>query len=177
MWFFNVYMWIMLGIEEIIFRVMFHTAFVRSGILNLSCDEVDVMWDARDQMQKNFKAKVCFLDADALPSIITTKGEYDHKNGTESPTHEECFKVEEIFSNAVDEQKIKVDAENGDIVLKEGPAPESEVDAFEDYEPDDGNKKPENKILIWYEDARWSQQRSPVSRTGRNAPGTTSSYS
>ncbi|KAJ0566160.1 hypothetical protein HanIR_Chr06g0270671 [Helianthus annuus] len=101
--------------------------------------------------------EVCFLDADALPSIITTKGEFEDKNGTESPTHEECFKVEEIFSNAVDEQKIKVDAENGDIVLKEGSVPESEVDAFEDHEPDNGNKKPENRILVWYEDARWSQ--------------------
>ncbi|KAM0060473.1 putative tensin phosphatase, C2 domain, protein-tyrosine phosphatase, C2 domain superfamily [Helianthus debilis subsp. tardiflorus] len=132
--------------EEIIFRVMFHTSFVRSGVLDLSCDEVDVMWDARDQMQKNFKAKVCFLDADALPSMITTEGEFDDKNETESPTDEEFFEVEEIFSNAVDEQKIKVDAENGDIVLKEGPVTESEVDAFEDYESDDENKKPENRI-------------------------------
>ncbi|KAJ0643595.1 putative protein kinase RLK-Pelle-CrRLK1L-1 family [Helianthus annuus] len=132
--------------EDIIFRVMFHTAFVRSGVLDLSCDEVDVMWDARDQMQKNFKAKVYFLDADALPSMITTEGEFDDKNGTESPTHEEFFEVEEIFSNAVDEQKIKVDAENGDIVLKERPVTESEVEALEDYESDDGNKKPENRI-------------------------------
>ncbi|KAI7737556.1 hypothetical protein M8C21_008859, partial [Ambrosia artemisiifolia] len=135
--------------EEIIFRVMFHTTFVRSSVLLLSRDEVDVMWDARDQMPKNFKAEVCFLDADALPSMITTEREFEDKNGAESPTYEEFYEVEEIFSNTVDGQDgvspkdVKVYTENGDIVLKEKPIPE--VDAFEDYESDDGNKKPVNR--------------------------------
>lgn len=47
--------------EEMMFRVMFHTTFVRNSVLNLGRDEVDVMWDARDQMPKNFKAEVGFL--------------------------------------------------------------------------------------------------------------------
>ncbi|GJS08618.1 hypothetical protein Tco_0365414 [Tanacetum coccineum] len=32
----------------------------------------DIKWDARDQMPKDFKAEVLFVDADPLPSIITT---------------------------------------------------------------------------------------------------------
>ena len=44
--------------EEMMFRVMFHTTFVRGSVLMLSRDEVDVMWDARDQIPKNFKAEV-----------------------------------------------------------------------------------------------------------------------
>lgn len=43
--------------EEMIFRVMFHTAFVRSNVLMLNRDEVDVLWDARDQVPKDFKAE------------------------------------------------------------------------------------------------------------------------
>ncbi|KAM0060472.1 putative protein kinase RLK-Pelle-CrRLK1L-1 family [Helianthus debilis subsp. tardiflorus] len=54
--------------EETIFRVMFNTTYVRSHILMLNRDDVDVMWDARNRMPKNFRAEVLFSDADALLS-------------------------------------------------------------------------------------------------------------
>lgn len=44
--------------EEMIFRVMFHTAFVRLNILMLNRDEIDVLWDAKDQFPKEFRAEV-----------------------------------------------------------------------------------------------------------------------
>lgn len=44
--------------EEIMFRIMFHSSFVRSNILSLSREEVDVLWDAKDQFSKDFKAEV-----------------------------------------------------------------------------------------------------------------------
>lgn len=47
--------------EEMIFRVMFHTAFVRSNVLMLNRDEVDVLWDAKDQFSREFKAEVRFV--------------------------------------------------------------------------------------------------------------------
>lgn len=46
--------------EEMIFRVMFHTAFVRSNVLMLTRDEVDVLWDAKDQFSREFRAEVRF---------------------------------------------------------------------------------------------------------------------
>ena len=48
--------------EEMMFRVMFHTAFVRSNVLMLNREEVDVSWDAKDQFPREFKAEVrsCF---------------------------------------------------------------------------------------------------------------------
>ncbi|KAF5758439.1 putative protein kinase RLK-Pelle-CrRLK1L-1 family [Helianthus annuus] len=70
--------------QERIFRVMFHTTFVRNGVLILNHDEVDIIWDARDLIPKNFRAEVCFSNVDELPSMITT--------------HEEYFEVEELFS-------------------------------------------------------------------------------
>lgn len=46
--------------EEMAFRVMFHTAFVRSNILMLNRDEIEVPWDAKDQFPKDFRAEVSF---------------------------------------------------------------------------------------------------------------------
>lgn len=45
--------------EEMMFRVMFNTAFIRSDILILNRDEIDVLWDAKDLFPKDFRAEVC----------------------------------------------------------------------------------------------------------------------
>lgn len=54
--------------EEMMFRVMFHTAFVRSNILILNRDEVDTLWDAKDQFPRDFKAEVsyCYSSTKAI---------------------------------------------------------------------------------------------------------------
>nr|XP_016484309.1 PREDICTED: formin-like protein 20 [Nicotiana tabacum] len=88
--------------EEMIFRVMFHTAFIRSNVLMLTRDEVDVPWDAKDQFSREFKAEVLFSDADAVPSIITVEAPDEDDNETEGDSPEEFFEVEEIFSNVID---------------------------------------------------------------------------
>ena len=44
--------------EEIMFRIMFNTAFVHSSILMLSREEIDVVWNAKDQFSRDFKADV-----------------------------------------------------------------------------------------------------------------------
>lgn len=44
--------------EEMMFRVMFNTAFIRSNILILSGDEIDTLWNARDRFPKDFRAEV-----------------------------------------------------------------------------------------------------------------------
>lgn len=46
--------------EQMIFRAMFNTAFIRSNILMLNHDEIDILWGAKDQFPKNFRAEVCF---------------------------------------------------------------------------------------------------------------------
>lgn len=49
--------------EEMMFRVMFHTAFIRSNVLLLNREEVDVLWDGKVQFPKDFKVEVqsCFI--------------------------------------------------------------------------------------------------------------------
>lgn len=44
--------------EEMMFRVMFNTAFIRSNILIVNRDEIDLVWDAKDQFPKDFRAEV-----------------------------------------------------------------------------------------------------------------------
>lgn len=48
--------------EEMMFRVMFNTAFIRSNILMLNRDEIDILWDGKDLFPKDFRAEVCFSD-------------------------------------------------------------------------------------------------------------------
>ena len=47
--------------EEMMFRVMFNTAFIRSNILMLNRDDIDILWHAKDQFPKDFRAEVCSL--------------------------------------------------------------------------------------------------------------------
>ncbi|XP_042031883.1 formin-like protein 18 [Salvia splendens] len=65
--------------EEIMFRVMFNTAFIRSNVLMLTCDELDTVWDAKDHFPKDFRAEVIFSDMDSTSSMEML----------DSPTNEE----------------------------------------------------------------------------------------
>lgn len=55
--------------EETMFRAMFHTSFIRSNVLMLNRDEIDVPWDAKDQFSKEFRAEVryCFANVYVSP--------------------------------------------------------------------------------------------------------------
>ncbi|XP_074376030.1 formin-like protein 20 isoform X2 [Apium graveolens] len=122
--------------EEMIFRVMFHTAFIRSNILKLNRDEVDVPWDMKVQFPKDFKAEVLFSDADAS-SIITTNVLAEDEYETEGPLTEEFFEVEEIFSST-DTQVGK-----GDL----------DAQIAEEYTVVQGSKSiDDNKSIVWKDD-------------------------
>uniref|UniRef100_A0A6N2LX37 C2 tensin-type domain-containing protein n=1 Tax=Salix viminalis TaxID=40686 RepID=A0A6N2LX37_SALVM len=140
--------------EEIMFRVMFHTAFVRANILMLVRDEIDTLWDAKDQFPKDFRAEVLFADADAVVPNVTTVMANEDGNETESASPEEFFEVEEIFSNVVDGHEAKVD-EASHIVHDNMPVnvdsnelwkEDLDLHSFEDCASDDGNRKQEGKL-------------------------------
>lgn len=44
--------------EQMIFRVMFNTAFIRSNILMLNRDEIDILWDTKDKFPIEFRVEV-----------------------------------------------------------------------------------------------------------------------
>ena len=47
--------------EEIMFRAMFNTAFVRSYSLVFSRDDIDACWDTKESFTKDFRAEVSCL--------------------------------------------------------------------------------------------------------------------
>ncbi|XP_059592263.1 formin-like protein 18 isoform X2 [Vitis vinifera] len=83
--------------EEMMFRVMFNTAFIRSNILMLNRDEIDILWNSKDQFPKDFRAEVLFSEMDSGNSLITIDLEgVEEKDGLPM---EAFAKVQEIFSN------------------------------------------------------------------------------
>ncbi|KAJ6329929.1 hypothetical protein OIU76_008700 [Salix suchowensis] len=55
--------------EQMMFRVMFNTAFIRSNILMFNRDEIDTLWNAKDQFPTDFRAEVLFSEMDSATSI------------------------------------------------------------------------------------------------------------
>ncbi|KAL6175465.1 hypothetical protein ACLB2K_052106 [Fragaria x ananassa] len=135
--------------EEMMFRVMFHTAFVRSNILILSREDIDIIWDAKEQFSKDFRSEVLFLDADAVLPNLTTVVASDYGNDTGTASPEEFYEVEEIFSNAIDGQDLKLAFDTAlihnnapeNIDQKEVWKEDTEPHSFQDCASDDGNHK------------------------------------
>nr|VDD34325.1 unnamed protein product [Brassica oleracea] len=48
--------------EEMIFRIMFHTAFVRGNVLKVRRTMMDILWDAKDEFPKELEAEVSAPD-------------------------------------------------------------------------------------------------------------------
>ncbi|GMI84374.1 hypothetical protein HRI_002106700 [Hibiscus trionum] len=93
--------------EKMIFRVAFNTAFIRSNILMLNRDEFDILWDAKEQFPKEFRAEILFSEMDAPSSVPPTDPFcYEEKEGL--PV-EAFSKVKEMFSD-VDWLDSKSDA-------------------------------------------------------------------
>ncbi|XP_002873323.2 formin-like protein 20 isoform X1 [Arabidopsis lyrata subsp. lyrata] len=135
--------------EEIVFRIMFHTAFVRANILMLQRDEMDILWDVKDQFPKEFKAEVLFSGADAVVPPITTSTISDDENDFDITSPEEFFEVEEIFSDVIDgpdhkrdsDSFVVVDTASDDSEGKEVWKGDVEPNAFLDCASDDSNHK------------------------------------
>ncbi|XP_027338399.1 formin-like protein 13 [Abrus precatorius] len=67
--------------EQMMFRAMFNTAFIGSNILLLNRDKIDVLWCAKDNFPKEFRAEILFSEMDASTAVL--------ENGTS------CFKEKE----------------------------------------------------------------------------------
>ncbi|KAM7477150.1 hypothetical protein LguiB_024393 [Lonicera macranthoides] len=113
--------------EEMMFRVMFNTAFIRSNILMLNRDEIDILWDAKDQFPKEFRAEVLFSEMDAAACMVPVDLScFGEKEGLP----EEAFaKVQEIFSS-VDWLVTKADAARDVIQQMTASPPRKETAAL-----------------------------------------------
>ncbi|XP_065009628.1 formin-like protein 5 [Musa acuminata AAA Group] len=87
--------------EEMMFRVMFNTAFVQSNILALTRDEIDLVWSAKDHFPKDFKIEVVFSNSDASISDTSTEMVVEGRKETQCVSKEaaEFFEAEAFSSS------------------------------------------------------------------------------
>ncbi|KAI4380082.1 hypothetical protein MLD38_006310 [Melastoma candidum] len=55
--------------EQMIFRTLFNSAFIRLNILMLNRDEIDTFWERRDLFAKDFRTEILFSEMDAITPI------------------------------------------------------------------------------------------------------------
>ncbi|WOG95210.1 hypothetical protein DCAR_0414516 [Daucus carota subsp. sativus] len=137
--------------EEMMFRVMFHTAFIRLNVLMLERDQIDVLWDVKVHFSKDFFAKVLFSDADVPPSIINTQVPSTLETESESASPDEFFEVEELFSDIVDAHDVKGDVLDTRLIKDNSPnevawKEDLEPYAFQDCASEDGNHKQDDLL-------------------------------
>ncbi|KAL8265403.1 hypothetical protein R6Q59_023533 [Mikania micrantha] len=93
--------------ENLMYRAMFNTSFIRSNILILNRYEIDVLWDSNYQFPDDFKAEFLFSEMDAAASIVPVDSYFFQKS--EGLPIEAFAKVQEMF-NSVDWLVPKNDA-------------------------------------------------------------------
>ncbi|EPS69023.1 hypothetical protein M569_05745, partial [Genlisea aurea] len=96
--------------EVMMFRIMFNTAFIRSNILMLNCENLDILWDSKPRFPKSFRAEVLFGDVE---SSSPSKAHTSLLNGEEKGLPIEAFsKVQDLFNDV-----NWVDTTNDDAAL------------------------------------------------------------
>uniref|UniRef100_A0A453CK41 C2 tensin-type domain-containing protein n=1 Tax=Aegilops tauschii subsp. strangulata TaxID=200361 RepID=A0A453CK41_AEGTS len=84
--------------EVMMFRIMFNTAFIRSNVLMLNSDDVDILWGSKDRYPRNFRAEVLFCEIGGIspPRAPTVTLNGDMKGGLPI----EAFSaVQELFND------------------------------------------------------------------------------
>ncbi|RYR55319.1 hypothetical protein Ahy_A06g030558 [Arachis hypogaea] len=83
--------------EKMMFRVMFNTGFIRSNILMLNRDDLDILWDTKDDFPKDFRVEILFSDMETKSSVISIDLPYlEEKDGLPI---EAFAKAKKIFSH------------------------------------------------------------------------------
>ncbi|CAK7355955.1 unnamed protein product, partial [Dovyalis caffra] len=85
--------------EVMMFRVVFNTAFIRSNILMLNSENLDILWDSKERYPKGFRAEVLFGEVESIspPKAPTTILNGEEKGGLPI---EAFSRVQELFSGA-----------------------------------------------------------------------------
>ncbi|KAJ0984880.1 hypothetical protein J5N97_003236 [Dioscorea zingiberensis] len=83
--------------EEMAFSVVFNAAFIRSNLLMLNCDELDILWGFKDRFPKDFRVEVLLSEMDAVASV--TNMDLLGSDDKEGLPVEVFSKVQEMFSN------------------------------------------------------------------------------
>ncbi|CAM8940839.1 unnamed protein product [Rhodiola kirilowii] len=55
--------------EAMMFRIMFNTAFIRSNILMLNSDNLNILWDSKERYPKGFRAEILFGEGESVSPL------------------------------------------------------------------------------------------------------------
>ncbi|PSR91364.1 Formin-like protein [Actinidia chinensis var. chinensis] len=83
--------------EVMMFRIMFNTAFIRSNILMLNSENLDILWESKARYPKGFRAEVLFGEVESISpnKAPTTILDGEERGGL--PLEAFC-RVQELFS-------------------------------------------------------------------------------
>ncbi|XP_023745435.2 formin-like protein 6 [Lactuca sativa] len=82
--------------EDIMYRAMFNTAFIKSNTLVLNRNEIDVSWHIKDQFSKDFKVELLFSEMNATASTVPVDLSCFEEEGLPM---EAFAKVQDMFSS------------------------------------------------------------------------------
>ncbi|BAT99760.1 hypothetical protein VIGAN_10127200 [Vigna angularis var. angularis] len=85
--------------EVMMFRVMFNTAFIRSNILMLNAENLDILWDSKERYPKGFRAEVLFGEVENISPQRAPTSILDGEVKGGLPI-EAFSRVQELFSGA-----------------------------------------------------------------------------
>ncbi|XP_016192013.1 formin-like protein 13 [Arachis ipaensis] len=80
--------------EQMIFQTMINTNFIRSNLLMLNREKIDILWDAKDRFPRDFKLEITFTEKDVGPKTDESSSSFEEREGLPI---EEFPKVKEIF--------------------------------------------------------------------------------
>ncbi|XP_071724907.1 formin-like protein 18 [Rutidosis leptorrhynchoides] len=82
--------------EKIMYRAMFNTAFIKSNMLMLNRDEIDICWNAKEHFHKDFRAELLFSEMDTTASLVPLDLSCFEEEGLPM---EAFSKVQDMFSS------------------------------------------------------------------------------
>ncbi|KAL9682615.1 hypothetical protein QQ045_014417 [Rhodiola kirilowii] len=85
--------------EAMMFRIMFNTAFIRSNILMLNSDNLDILWDSKERYPKGFRAEILFGEGESVSPLRAQPTILNEEQKGGLPI-EAFSRVQELFNGA-----------------------------------------------------------------------------
>ncbi|CAM8956603.1 unnamed protein product [Rhodiola kirilowii] len=85
--------------EAMMFRIMFNTAFIRSNILMLNSDNLDILWDSKERYPKGFRAEILFGEGESVSPLRAQPTILNEEQNGGLPI-EAFSRVQELFNGA-----------------------------------------------------------------------------
>ncbi|CAM8944308.1 unnamed protein product [Rhodiola kirilowii] len=85
--------------EVMMFRIMFNTAFIRSNILMLNSDNLDILWDSKERYPKGFRAEILFGEGESVSPLRAQPTILNEEQKGGLPI-EAFSRVQELFNGA-----------------------------------------------------------------------------